>query len=296
MTHNHCWILIDKPLGPTSTQVTNHIRKIFGAKKAGHGGTLDPLATGLIPIALGEATKTVPWVMDAAKEYEFTVRWGQSTTTDDAEGEVTHTSEHIPTVQNIQFCLPTFMGEISQTPPIFSAIKVDGKRSYDLARQGKDIELKSRVVTIFALNLIECIDDHHTRFKVHCSKGTYVRSLARDMALALGTFGHVTALRRTRIGKILVEHAISLDYLQNLGHSPTLNHGFLAIYDALDDIPGIEVSEHEAVLLKNGQPLPSRPNLNLGPHSIGMCRFNGVAVALVRYKEQLLQPFRVFNI
>jgi tRNA pseudouridine55 synthase len=296
MTHQNDWILIDKPLGPTSTQVTSQVRRIFGVKKAGHGGTLDPLATGLLPIALGEATKTVPWVMDAPKEYEFTVRWGESTTTDDGEGAVTHTSDHWPTAAQISAVLPQFQGEISQIPPAFSAIKVDGKRSYDLARAGVAVPLKARTVTIFELTLMGQSDPQHAHFKVHCSKGTYVRSLARDMAIALGTFGYVTTLRRTRIGNFKATDAILLDYLKNLGHSPILNRGFCAIYDALDDIPGIFVSVQEADDLRKGRAIPLQSPLNLGPDQMGICLLNGVAVALVRLDEQLLRPFRVFNL
>ena len=296
MTHANCWILIDKPLGPSSTHVTNQVRRIFGAKKAGHGGTLDPLATGLLPIALGEATKTVPWVMDASKEYTFTVQWGASTTTDDSEGEVTNTSDHLPSPEDILTCLPHFQGDITQVPPIFSAIKVNGQRSYDLARQGQDVILKSRQVHIFSLELISCPTPDTACFKVHCSKGTYVRSLARDMALFLGTFGHVIALKRTKIGRFSVEDAILLDYLKNLGHSPTLNRGFIAICHALDDIPGIEVNQAEAELLKKGRNLPQRAPIDLGIHGVGMCCLNGVAVALVHYEEHLLRPFRVFNL
>ena len=296
MPHQNDWILIDKPLGPTSTQVTGQVRRLFGAKKAGHGGTLDPMATGLLPIALGEATKTVPWVMDAPKEYEFTVRWGAATTTDDAEGVITATSDHRPTQGEILALLPQFTGDITQTPPVFSAIKIAGKRSYDLARQGQAVALASRKVTLFELALLDQPDPQHSRFKVHCSKGTYVRALGRDMALALGTYGHVTALRRTRIGHFHVCDAILLDYLKNLGHSPSLNRGFCAIYDALDDIPGIGVSDKEADDLRKGRGIPLTTPQNLGPKEVGVCLLNGVAVALVRLDGQLLQPFRVFNL
>ena len=194
------WIVLDKRQGMTSTQAVGAVRRLFSAQKAGHAGTLDPLATGILPIALGEATKTVSFAVEGAKAYRFTVRWGAQTNTDDSEGEVTRTSERRPTVEDIDDLLPRFTGLIQQTPPQFSAIKVDGNRAYDLAREGETVELASREIEIDALRLVDMPDADTSVFEAECGKGTYVRALARDFGIELGCFGHVIELRRTLVG------------------------------------------------------------------------------------------------
>jgi len=206
----HGWVVLDKPLGLSSTQAVGKVRRLFQAQKAGHGGTLDPLATGILPIALGEATKTMPYMVDGVKGYQFTLTFGENTDTWDAEGAVTARSDVRPSKNEILGALPQFIGDIEQVPPRYSAIKVDGKRSYDLARSGEVVELKSRQVTVDSFELIEMDADSAT-FDVACGKGTYIRSLARDLAAALGTCGHVTMLRRTRVGPFTLEQSFSLD-------------------------------------------------------------------------------------
>src|SRR5438552_4415688 len=210
----HGWIVLDKPVGMTSTHAVGVVKHLFQAKRAGHAGTLDPLASGCLPIALGEATKTVPFVMDGRKTYRFTVRWGEERDTDDAEGRVVETSSARPTADHIRALLPRFTGTIAQVPPRFSAIKVDGERAYDLAREGETVELAPRPVDIHRLELVETPDPDHTVLEAECGKGTYVRSLARDMGRALGCLGHVSALRRTSVGPFQEDDAVVLDRLR----------------------------------------------------------------------------------
>ncbi len=214
------WVVLDKPVGLGSTPAVSRVRRLFGAQKAGHGGTLDPLASGVLPIALGEATKTVPFVMDGRKEYRFTLRFGQARSTEDAEGEVTATSEARPTDEAIRRALPAFVGEVEQVPPAFSALKVDGKRAYDLARAGEPVDLKPRRIVIERLELVGRADTDHADFVVSCGKGTYIRSLGRDLALSLGTVGYLSALRRTAVGPFREEAAISLPKLGPSGIFP----------------------------------------------------------------------------
>jgi len=249
------WLAIDKPVGIGSTNVVAMVRRTLNAAKVGHGGTLDPLASGILPIALGEATKTVQWVMDGAKTYHFTICFGQARTTDDLEGEVCATSDVRPDADAIRAVLPRFTGAISQVPPIYSAIKVDGERAYDLARAGEEVELKARTVTIHRLELVSMPDADHAQFEVLCGKGTYVRSLARDISQALGTVGHVTVLRRVACGRFTLENAISLDNFMSLGQLPALRAYLLPIETALDDIPALALTAAEARRLQNGQVL-----------------------------------------
>ncbi len=233
------WLILDKPIGITSTQAVAAVKRLFDAQKAGHGGTLDPLATGILPIALGEATKTVPFVMDGAKTYRFTLKFGESRATDDAEGAVTGTSDRRPTDAEIRAALPHFIGEIDQIPPIFSAIKVDGERAYDLARQGEAVELAARKVRIDDFRLVERLGPDEAVFEVRSGKGAYMRALARDLALHLGSLGHVSALRRLSVGAFTEAGAISLDALRALGHIPAAFEHILPIETALDDIPAL---------------------------------------------------------
>ena len=293
------WVLIDKPLGPTSSDVVNKVRRAFNAKKAGHAGTLDPLASGVLPVALGEATKTVPFIIDASKSYRFTIRFGIATTTDDAEGEVSATSDHRPGPEAIEAALAGFRGEIDQVPPAFSAIKVAGARAYDLARAGASVELASRRVTIHEARLLGCPDQDHAELEISCSKGTYVRSMGRDLALALGTVGHIVALRRTRHGPFGEAQAIPLDKLLALGHiaadSSTLREHLLPIETALGDIPALALNGDDAARLKRGQGVLLRgrdaPILS-GPV---LATYRGDPVALTEYRKGELWPVRVFN-
>src|SRR3954470_16332115 len=208
----HGWVILDKPQGMTSTQAVGAVRRIFDAKKAGHAGTLDPMATGILAIALGEATKTVPYAMDADKTYRFTASWGESRDSDDAEGAVTGTSDKRPSQAEIEAVLPRFTGVLSQVPPAYSAIKVSGERAYDLARDGEEVVLEPRQVQVFEARLLDAQTDR-SEFEIRCGKGTYVRSWVRDIALALGTLGHVSALRRTRLGPWAEKDAVGLDTL-----------------------------------------------------------------------------------
>src|SRR6188768_3863512 len=249
------WVVLDKPLGMGSTAAVGRVRWLFSAEKAGHGGTLDPLATGVLPIALGEATKTVPFVMDGRKEYRFTLRFGEARSTDDGEGAVTATSEDRPSDQAIRAALPRFTGRFEQTPPAFSALKIGGQRAYDLARAGQAVDLKPRQVTIDRLELVSRPDADHADLVVSCGKGTYIRSLGRDLAVALGTVGHLSALRRTAAGPFREEAAISLPKLEALGHIPALLGALVPVVTALDDIPALALTEAQADQLRHGQPV-----------------------------------------
>jgi tRNA pseudouridine55 synthase len=294
------WVVVDKPVGPTSTQVVAMVRRLYNAQKAGHAGTLDPLASGILPVALGEATKTVPFILDATKGYRFTIRFGVATTTDDAEGTATSTSPVRPSAADIEAMLPRFTGPIEQVPPAFSAIKVDGERAYDLARAGEAVELKPRPVTIHSARLTGCPDGDHAELEISCSKGTYVRSLARDLALALGTVGHVSALRRVAHGPFREASAIPLDKLTALGHIPpasdTLRTHLLPLQTALDDIPALAMSADDASRLRQGQGVLLRgrdaPILS-GPV---LATHRGDPVALTEYSQGELKPVRVFNL
>jgi tRNA pseudouridine55 synthase len=249
----HGWIVLDKPEGMTSTAAVGAVKRRLDAAKAGHGGTLDPFATGILPIALGEATKTVSWAMDGVKQYRFTIRWGVATDTEDREGEITDRSDVRPDRTAIESVLERFVGEIAQIPPAFSAIKFDGKRAYDLARAGEAPEMRPRNITIEELRLIETPDADHAVLETVCGKGTYVRALARDIALALGTVGHLVALRRTRVGPFDEKSAISLDELGENMHVAAACEHLLPVETALDDIPALAVTESEAGRLRNGQ-------------------------------------------
>ena len=289
------WIVLDKPMGLGSTQAVGRVRRLFGAQKAGHGGTLDPLASGVLPIALGEATKTVPFVMDGRKEYRFRLRFGEARSTEDAEGEVTATSAERPTDEAIRAVLVRFLGEIDQRPPAFSALKIDGKRAYDLARAGQAIELAPRAVRIDRLELLDRIDIDQADFVVACGKGTYIRSLGRDIAVALGTVGHLSALRRTAAGPFRQEAAISLSKLEALGHIPPLLGALAPVATALDDIPALALTDAQAARLRQGQPVSLTRD---APPSGALVRAETGSrlVALVRSDGASLQPVRVFNL
>jgi tRNA pseudouridine55 synthase len=289
------WVILDKPVGLGSTPAVSRVRRLFGAQKAGHGGTLDPLASGVLPIALGEATKTVPFVMDGRKEYRFTLRFGQARSTEDAEGEVTATSDLRPTDEAIRGALAAFVGEVEQVPPAFSALKIEGKRAYDLARAGEPVALKPRRVLIERLELLGRPDADHADFVVSCGKGTYIRSLGRDLALSLETVGYLSALRRTAVGPFREEAAISLPKLEALGHIPALLGALAPVATALDDIPALALTEAQADRLRQGQPVLLTRD---APPSGALLRAEtgSKLVALVRSDGASLQPVRVFNL
>ncbi|OIR09176.1 tRNA pseudouridine synthase B [mine drainage metagenome] len=297
----HGWIAIDKPLGMTSTAVVTRVRRLTGAAKVGHGGTLDPLASGVLPIAMGEATKTVAYVMDGAKTYRWRVTWGEARSSDDAEGEVIATSEVRPSEAAILAALPAFVGEIEQVPPIYSAVKVDGRRAYDLARKDQPVDLKARRVRIDSFQLVEATADW-AEFEVRTGKGAYIRSLARDLAQALHTVGYVSRLRRTSCGPFHEGNAISLDKLEEIGHSAASANFVLPVETALDDIPALALTEDEARRLQSGQPLSvSRLAARdvLSAISAGQtvrAMAEGRLVALARIEDGELRPVRVLNL
>jgi tRNA pseudouridine55 synthase len=254
----HGWVVLDKPIGMTSTHAVAVVKRLFSAKRAGHAGTLDPLASGGLPIAIGEATKTVPFVMDGRKRYRFTVTWGEERDTDDTEGRVTRSSDVRPTPEAIQALLPQFTGLIEQIPPQYSAIKVQGERAYDLARDGEAVELKPRPVEIHELTLTQQTDSRNSVFEAECGKGTYVRALARDMGRILGCFGHISALRRTLVGPFDENDMIPLEQLEALCDRAASGEGSLAdallpVETALDDIPALAVTRADAARLHRGQ-------------------------------------------
>ena len=294
------WLILDKPVGVTSTHAVSKARWLYQAKKAGHAGTLDPLASGILPIAFGEATKTVPFVMDSRKVYRFEVLWGVETDTDDAEGEPIASSDVRPTPEQIRALLPSFHGAIEQTPPKFSAIKIDGQRAYDLAREGEEVELAARTIEVHRLELVETPAPDRSVFEAECGKGTYVRALARDMGRALGTRGHVTALRRTVVGGFTEEDAISLDELEQLRQGAAGEHGLadalLPVETALDDIPALAVNRAEAARLLNGQPVLLRGRDAPTFQGTVSVTTDGALIALGEIERGELHPRRIFHI
>lgn len=300
------WIVLDKPVGMTSTAAVARVKRLFDARKAGHAGTLDPLASGLLPIALGEATKTVAFVMDGAKTYSFTVRFGIETDTDDAEGGAVATSDRRATREAVAAAAEKFVGEIMQTPPAFSAVKLAGARAYDLARAGEEVTLAPRPVTIHALRLLAMPAADRAEFEAECGKGAYVRALARDIGRALGCFGHVTALRRTRVGPFAETDMIPLEKLEQLRHSAAASapDGEIAgpecylrpVATALDDIPALAVSRSDAARLRRGQAVLLRGRD--APLLAGTiyATFGGSLVALGEVRQGELHPRRVFNL
>ncbi|MDD9918618.1 MAG: tRNA pseudouridine(55) synthase TruB, partial [Rhodospirillaceae bacterium] len=248
----HGWLIIDKPGGMTSTAVVNKVKWLLDARKAGHGGTLDPMATGMLPIAFGEATKTVSHVMDGSKSYCFTLRWGAETNTDDAEGETVKQSDVRPDQAAVENVLTGFVGRIEQVPPQFSAVKIDGVRAYKLAREDKKVALTAREIDIHDIRIVGTPDADHTEFSVVSGKGAYMRALARDIARAAGGLGHISALRRTSVGPFDADDAISLDELESIGQIAAREQKLLPVETALDDIPALAVTESEAMRLRNG--------------------------------------------
>lgn len=286
------WLILDKPVGVTSTHAVSRLKRIFNAKKAGHAGTLDPLASGVLPVAFGEATKTVPFVQDGQKAYRFTVRWGVETDSDDSDGSVTRTSELRPAVDQIVALLPNFIGTIMQTPPSFSAIKVDGERAYDIARDGEEVALAPRPVTIHALDLIRA-DAEEAVFEAHCGKGTYVRAIARDLGRLLGCFGHVVALRRTRVGPFTEDDAAPLADLEAEGADPF--DDLLNVEAGLTELACVVVDRDGAARLRRGQSLLLRGrDAPMGGFAYAAC--GGVPVAFGSVEGGELVPSRVFNL
>lgn len=310
----HGWLVLDKPAGLGSTAAVGIVRRLFGAAKAGHAGTLDPLASGVLPIALGEATKTVAFAMDGAKTYFFAIRWGEARTTEDGEGAISGTSAVRPDAAAIRAILPRFTGAIRQRPPAFSAIKIDGERAYDLARAGAEPDLAERLVTIEALDYLGSPDPDHAEFRCRCGKGTYIRALARDMALALGTLGHIAVLRRERVGGFALADAIPLASLREIGHreaeggpatggpAPLLLAQLKPIETALDGIPALALTGREADRLKQGRPVPVLRSDNravvdtLPSGSTLYATAEGKIVALLRWDGALAHPLRLFNL
>jgi len=297
----HGWIVLDKPVGMTSTHAVSAVRRLTSARRAGHAGTLDPLASGCLPIALGEATKTVPFVMEGRKRYRFTVRWGEERDTDDAEGRVVATSPVRPADADIRAVLPRFTGVIAQVPPRFSAIKVEGERAYDLARDGEVVELDARPVEIGRLDLVELTDADHADFEAECGKGTYVRALARDMGRLLGAFGHVCALRRTAVGPFGTPDMISLERLEALWHRAAAGEASLAdalkpVETALADIPALAVSRADAARLQRGQAVLLRGRDAPIIRGAVYVTASGLLVALAEVDHGEIVPKRVFNL
>ncbi len=299
----HGWLAVDKPVDITSTRVVGILKRLYNAQKAGHGGTLDPLADGILPIAFGEATKTAQWAMDCDKEYVFTIEWGTSTASQDKEGDVTATSDIRPSSAEIEAALPNFIGEIEQVPPKYSAIKIEGARAYDLARDGETFDIPSRLVDVYEAELVATPDEDHATIRVVSGKGFYVRAMARDLALALGAEGHVSQLRRTRVGALSEENAITLAELEALADTKeALFERLKPLETVLDDIPIIDITSSDAAAIKQGR------DVVLLPHAVAAWEANsdgdrttlslcdGQAVALGEVRAGRFQPKKVFQL
>lgn len=306
----HGWLVLDKPEDFTSTDAVSVVRRLYNANKAGHAGTLDPLASGILPIALGEATKTVPWLMEAEKSYSFTVRWGISTDSQDREGKVTAESDVRPTPEAVAEALKGFLGEIEQVPPQFSAVKVDGERAYDLARDGQTVELKARQVVLHEAALTDTPDADHSVISVRSGKGFYIRALVRDLAQKLGAEGHVSRLRRTAVGGFTESIAVGLDELKELVHKAAAFEALRPVETALADIPAVAVNGEDAFKLRQGRPIVLLPHViedlkaRFRPRTIAgvdasraaFAVFGGSAVALGDVRAGKFSPTRVFHL
>jgi len=288
------WVVLDKPIDMTSTQAVGIVRRLANAQKAGHAGTLDPLATGILPIALGEATKTVPHIVDATKTYVFAVTWGEERNTDDGEGDVVATSDHRPSYEDIAQVLPAFEGVIRQKPPAFSAIRLQGERAYDLARAGEAVDIPERQVEVYGITHLA---EHPQAspdtawFETRCGKGTYVRAIARDLGRMLGCYGHVSSLRRTAVGPFSQDNAFSLDTLRELSHSARADQYLLPVETALDDIPALAITRPEAERLAFGQPI----RVPFTREGIVRVMADDRFVAIGDLEGGVLRPVRVFN-
>jgi len=295
------FVVIDKPAGLTSHNCVSRLRRWYGLRRVGHGGTLDPLASGVLPIALGEATKTLPYVVDTEKRYQFTLHWGVATSTDDREGDIIETCERRPSEAEIRDTLPQFIGEIMQVPPVYSAIKVNGQRAYDLARDGEEVELDARSIFIGAFDLVGIEDADHAVFTVVSGKGAYMRGLARDLARALGTVGHIASLRRNAVGPFKETDAISLDELGSFGQSPAASGGLRPVETPLDDIPALAVNDTQASRIRQGQAVspqtlvePQGETIDPGQVVYVHCAHQPVAIG--RIDAMTVKPLRVFNL
>ncbi|MGH1404388.1 MAG: tRNA pseudouridine(55) synthase TruB [Alphaproteobacteria bacterium] len=303
--HISGWINLDKPYGMTSTQAIGKVRRALNAQKIGHAGTLDPLATGVLPIALGEATKTIQYIQDDLKTYRFTITWGEQRSTDDQEGDVIATSDHRPSQEEIESTIPEFTGDIEQIPPQFSAIKINGERAYDLARDGESPELKPRPVYIQQLKLLTS-SENTAEFEMICGKGTYVRSIARDMGNMLGTKGYISSLRRTQVGSFKEDNAILLDNMVDMDYVAARSEYLLPLQGVLDDIPALPLKADEVARIRNGQALHfvSKPDferlqkIGLGQAEcfLAFAMFEDTPVAIVEQEKAEIRPIRVFNI
>ncbi|NBB96779.1 MAG: tRNA pseudouridine(55) synthase TruB [Alphaproteobacteria bacterium] len=288
------WLLVDKPVGVTSTAVVNKVRWALQAQKAGHAGTLDPAATGLLAVALGEATKTVPYITDALKCYRFRVRLGQATTTDDAEGTVIDSSDLRPTDDQIATALGAFRGEIMQVPPQFSAVKVEGERAYDIARAGEEMELAARPLWVEKLDIVARPDTDHVDLEMVCGKGGYVRSIARDLGAALGCLGHVAWLRRTWSGPFDAAEGLSMEQIDAKAQTPELDSHIRPLELGLADLPELPATPEGAARLRNGNPgMVLASHVDYGAEA--WASLDGQAIAVGRYKAGELHPSRVFN-
>ncbi len=322
----HGWINLHKPVEYTSTQIVGKIRYAMNAQKVGHGGTLDPLASGVLPIALGEATKTVNFIQDAIKTYAFEITWGEQRNTDDAEGEVLKSSQKRPSKNEIKALLPQFIGEVEQIPPQFSAVKIEGERAYDMAREGQAVAIKSRLVHINSLEIINEDNSNQalqtqsdenekmskTSFKCVCGKGTYIRSIARDLGQKLGCYGYISALKRTQVGDFALQNAIPLDFFLEMIDKPdqirNSDDFLLPLQAVLGDIPALALKEEEKVRLKNGNDLTflskedltrlDQANINwkADEPTIALAQYEDTAIAMVKIYGAKIQPVRVFNL
>jgi tRNA pseudouridine55 synthase len=296
------WVCLDKPHGLTSTRAVSVVRRLFDAQKAGHAGTLDPLATGILPIALGEATKTVAFLMAADKTYVFTIAWGRATASFDAEGVTTAESDSRPTPEAVETALRAFVGEIEQVPPAFSAVKVDGERAYDLAREGVELDLAPRRVVIHSARMLDAPDADHVTLQIDCGKGTYVRALARDLAAALGACGHVSALRRTRVGAFTEQNVVTLETLEQMCHMRRGPEVLLPVATALDDIPALAVTAEDAFRLSQGRAVVLLPRqvetlrARLGAERTVFATHGNRPSAICEMRAGKLMPVRVFNL
>jgi tRNA pseudouridine55 synthase len=300
----HGWLNLDKPLGMTSTQALGRVRRILNAQKLGHAGTLDPLATGILPIALGEATKTIQYAQDRDKVYRFKVKWGEARNTDDCEGEVIASSDKRPSEADIRALIPGFTGNIDQVPPQFSAIKLDGERAYDLARAGEKLDIQPRRVTVYGFKLLNTTQDE-AEFELECGKGTYVRSIARDMGQILGCYGHVSALRRLAVGNFTENSAISLDEFEKIVQSAAPDQVLLPVETVLDDIPALAMTAEEIGRIRQGQTLKFLSRQDVDRLSVAgideettlvLATGNNKPLALLEKDGIALYPVKVFNL
>lgn len=301
----HGWLALDKPIDMTSTQAVGLCKRLLNAQKAGHGGTLDPLASGILPIGFGEATKTSQWAMDAEKEYVFTVEWGASTDTQDREGEVIARSGARPSQEAIESALEDFVGEIEQVPPKYSAIKVNGERAYDLAREGEDFELQARPVMVHSAEVTQMPDSDHTTIHVTSGKGFYVRALARDLAFDLGCEGHISALRRTRVGQFTLDNAVTPDALEEMDGPQARDQALLPLEAALEDVPPVDLAQGDAGAIRQGRTVKLLPHAmenwradvrSAREDRLALAMDGDRAVAMGEVRAGQFRPTRVFQI